>query len=430
VYSSIWRSDGRLISPDSHEGSRRESLVRHQRECKLVSQASKRDRDGFTERLAPRIAASGNLRLAIDHVANGGPCPGPDGFVLADLCEDERFELARVLGQAIRAGTYWPGPTRKVKIPKGPGRGSRTITMLNAQDRVVQRATVQVAQPFLDARFSPNSLGSRPGKSRDRALVRIEELTQKHGLQVVVSADIRDAFDQVPRGRLLDVLKMHIPAQSFMHLAEQVIGRDRQRGIPQGGPLSPLLLNVYLDHVLDKPWTKRHPDMPLLRVVDDLLVLAEDRTQAEQAHDSLVSLLTPAGMPLKGTADEAIKDLAQGETVLWLGYRLRRGADGLEAHLPEEGRAWHSLANALVQAHEHLDAPLRARQVILGWIRQQGPCFAHADHQRVYSQIASISRALSFTEIPSSQKFVTAWRRAHKRWLDLRSRFLDLEEDC
>src|SRR5262245_31024260 len=86
--------------------------------------------------------------------------------------------------------------------------------------------------------------------------------------------------------------------------------RKAAEGSGRGNPLSPLLLNVYLDHVLDRRWRKLQDATPMIRVADDLLVICPDRERAEQAYDRLRTLLTPAAMPLKGNAEEAIRSAA------------------------------------------------------------------------------------------------------------------------
>jgi retron-type reverse transcriptase len=175
----------------------------------------------------------------------GGRAPGPDGLDLAVLDEPEKWEWARTLGAALRSGTYRAGPHREVKIPKSSGRGTRTLQIQDAADRVVQRAIVQVAQPYLDPAFSPLSFGFRPGLGREHALTTAGALMDGTGNRVGVFEDVRDAFDQVPLRRLLDVVRRRIPADDFVALVAAVIARDGKRGLRQGGALSPLMLNVY-----------------------------------------------------------------------------------------------------------------------------------------------------------------------------------------
>jgi hypothetical protein len=192
-----------------------------------------------------------------------------------------------------------------------------------------------------------------------------------------LTEDLRDAFDNVPQRRLLDVVRLYVSDERMLYLLERVVLTGSKRGLRQGGNLSPLLLNVYLDHLLDKKWLRLHPDNPLLRWADDLLVLCKNPEEAEQAYQELQRFLMPAGMKLKGTPEQAIHDLRDGTSADWLGYRLNKGKNRLVVNTTES--AWGSLAEKLEQDHERDCSPIRANQTIMGWISQVGPCYARTD---------------------------------------------------
>jgi hypothetical protein len=305
MYASLGRRGGqnppaddrdRQRLADLHTGSARDFLRRHDREAAEAARSGKRARFDFAQRLFRRAADTRNLKLALDHLASeGGGAPGPNGVCPADLGPAERWELARALGDSIRRATYRPGPGRAVTIPKGNGRGHRTLVIQDVQDRAVQRAILQVFQPFVDPRFLDTSFGSRPGLGREHALAKVATLAEVEGRWTWVAEDIRDAFDQVPLNRLLDVVRTHAPADDFLSLVDVVIRNRTNKGLRQGGALSPILSNVYLDRCLDRPWHKQNPKMPLLRVVDDLLVLTRDVSESILAQTCLRSLLTAAG---------------------------------------------------------------------------------------------------------------------------------------
>jgi hypothetical protein len=129
-----------------------------------------------------------------------------------------------------------------------------------------------------------------------------------------------------------------------MQLMERVVLTKTGKGIRQGGNLSPLLLNLYLHHLLDRRWQRQHSDMALLRWADDLLVLCRTQEQAQQAYNDLKRQLLPIGMTLKGKAELAIHNLGVGDSAIWLGYRLSRDGGGLKATMTEN--AWQSLVLA------------------------------------------------------------------------------------
>jgi hypothetical protein len=178
-----------------------------------------------------------------------------------------------------------------------------------------------------------------------------------------------------------------------------------------------LLLNTYLDHVLDKPWKRIHADTPLVRVADDLLILCTDRKQASERREALERLLRSNGMALKQEKG-ALRDL-EVEPIEWLGFELRHGENGLEARLTE--RSWSRLNEALRGTHDKPDAPIRANETIVGWIEQQGPCYPNSDVDEVHARIERTAHQFAFEEIPTIAELRLCWERAHERWEQLRT---------
>jgi retron-type reverse transcriptase len=405
----------RQVPTDAHEGSYRDYLRRHERESVIATRGSQAQRNALDNVLLERVADSRTLRLAIDYLASdGGSAPGPNDQRLDELDGTARWELARSLGKSIRTGCYRPGPVRQIKIPKGPGRGYRTISLANIQDRVVERAIVSIVQPILDPRFAATSFGYRPKRGREDALATAEVLAATSGCWVWVAEDVKNAFDQVPHGRLIDIVRGHLPAADIQNLIENVIKNKKGRGLRQGGNLSPLLLNLYMDHFLDRPWARQHGATPLLRVADDLLVLAHDLEQAQQARQALEERLRPAGLPLKGTPQTTIHDLASGATVTWLGFDVSRSNQRLVVRLTEKN--WDRLAEHLELAHTKPQSPIRAYETIVGWVGQLGPCALEQDLDEVHARIADLARTSGFEEFPTREDTHAYWRQAQTRW--------------
>jgi hypothetical protein len=244
-------------------------------------------------------------------------------------------------------------------------------------------------------------------------------LTTSSGSWVWVTEDIRDAFDQVPQQRLLDVVRLRLPDDGIVRLVERLVLTRAGRGLRQGGCLSPLLLNLYLDHHLDRKWRSCHPSLPLLRVADDLLALTRSGEEARQAWNDLQEALRPAGMPLKGSPSSAVRDLSGGDQADWLGFHLCRREGGLEVRLAE--RSWRQLTDHLAVAHTRPNPPLRAVEVIAGWVEQLGPCYPWTDPREAYARVAATARELAFDEIPTREEFLGRWRTAHRRWERMRA---------
>jgi RNA-directed DNA polymerase len=180
------------------------------------------------------IADARNLRAAWDTLSrHGGQAPGPNGDTYADFSDSEAWDLLRSTSQAVKVGTYRPGPTKKVPVPKSSGRGTRTLQLANIQDRVVDRAILQIIQPLYEPRFDDRSYGFRPRRDRRHALAAAERITIDEGRTVWLVDDIKDCFDHIPRGRLYQVLEQRLPA-AVMTLIKTMCESKHKQGLRLG----------------------------------------------------------------------------------------------------------------------------------------------------------------------------------------------------
>ena len=255
--------------------------------------AAEQGQHGLRE-IGPKLlrwaADTRSLRAAWDYLREyGGSAPGPSNLTYEDLDPKATWELLRHLSQRIQNGDYSLGPMRRRQIPKGDGLHTRDLTLINIEDRVVQRAIVDTIQPILERTFDDCSYGFRPGRNRLQAWAQASAILQRERRYWWVVADVKDAFPSVPLRRLIDVLNRRFPtADGLLQLIEQCIDIGQTgKGLLQGAPLSPLLLNVYLDHFLDRVWRKHCPKLPLLRTADDMLILCTTEYEARMAYDSL-----------------------------------------------------------------------------------------------------------------------------------------------
>lgn len=423
---SLEWSDYRALGPkevDAHSGTYCDFVARHQ---VAAFEAAERGQDSlqeFATALFPRVYDTRTLRAAVGHLDRyGGDAPGPDGLVLRDLSQPERLELVRALSRQIRSGSYRHGPVRAVRIPKSSGRGRRELAIENLADRIVARAVVEILQPLLAPSFDSRSY-CREQHGPWEALAHAERLLTE-GRDVWITEDIRDAFGSVPLGRLLDVLRNRVPADDLLRLVSAIVDTGSRRGLRQGSCLSPLLMNVYLDHFLDRPWRRAHPSVPLLRYMDDLLVLCGAEEQPEALYKDLRHRLRGAAMPLKGKAIDSIRDLGHGKAAAWLGYLLSAPEDSLIVRVALDGKGglMERLQQRLMAAHGQPDSPLRAIHVIKGMVDYLAPCYPHMDCREVYRVVREVAQEMAFEEVGSRREFTERWRRAHGRWLALRDR--------
>jgi group II intron reverse transcriptase/maturase len=260
--------------------------------------AAKRHSGRRFHALLDRIYRGDVLMEAWRRVRSNRGAAGVDGESLSAIEARGVEEFLGELREEVRSGEYRPQPVRRVYIPKSDG-GQRPLGIPSVRDRVVQAAVKLVLEPIFEAGFSGSSYGFRPRKSAVQAKEAIR-LIGGRGHYFVVDADIRSFFDTVDRGVLMERLSRRISDRRVLRLLrlwlesgvmEEGNVRSPLTGTPQGGVISPLLANVYLD-ALDEEWERswRHLGH-LVRYADDLVVLCRTRAQAEEALRRLQEIL-------------------------------------------------------------------------------------------------------------------------------------------
>lgn len=410
------------VPPEEHSGRYSDFLPRIDQEIRRARETGPRGIGAIVPKLYEWIADWRMIRIAFDQVRRlGGPGAGPDGVGPRDLDLDEGWQLCTALQQAMLDGSYCLGKVRLAKVPKPGKRGFREIAIPNLADRVASASISMVLTRVVEPDFDPDSFGFRKDLGRDHAIVRVEEICRVTGKTVILVNDIRNAFPSVPRSRLMDIVRLRLPDDRLCRLIECSIRSRRTRGLLQGLPLSPLLLNVHLDHFLDKPWRRSGAGAELLRYADDLLLLFGDVDEAESLHRQLQELLHPTGMRLKYNLADSVNGLILDQGVDWLGWNLRWDGDELVVSIAEP--SWEHLRDGLQVAQKSVDAPFHAVEVVTGWAAQQGPCF-HPDRfdpERFTREVRRVAAGVGFEELPATRQIETIARQAWDRFARLRT---------
>lgn len=409
----------RQLPVGAHQGTCHDYLRRVERAAEQAAKEGQRAIKEITPQLLGWAADTRNLRCAWDHLAtHGGAAAGENGLRYTDLGDSEIWELLQTLQQAMLNDTYRAGPDRKIRVSKGSGRGYRTLTLQNIQDRAIHRAVLQVVQPLVDPLFDDRSDGFRPNRGRCHALARALHLSSSGERLVWVVTDIKDAFDSVLQNQLLEALHAVLPgADNLNQLIKRIIENEGDKGLRQGSPISPLLLNIFLDYRLDRLWRQEQPDIPLLRTADDILLVCRSLKEARKAHTFLRQLLAAAALSLKKSRNDAIVDLRTREKAEWLGFSARQNEGDWRVRVAVD--AWESLEESLALAHHKPAAPLRAAAILKGWLDQQGPCFPSEDRDQVLNRRAETAKGLAFDETPNREALMRRWQASHARWCRL-----------
>lgn len=308
-----------------------ESIRRLQRKLYLKAKAEPTFRFYL---LYDKICREDILRHAYELVRANRGAPGVDGITFAAIEAAGPEEWLGGLRKDVVAKTYRPGPVRRVMIPK-PGGGERPLGIPTIRDRVVQTAAKLVLEPIFEADLDPAAYGYRPGRSGADAIKEVHALLC-HGYTDVVDADLTKYFDQIPHQDLLRSVARRIVDRHVLRLIKLWLktpveendddgkrqltgGKNSTCGTPQGGVISPLLANLYMNRFLKHWRATRRGEAYQARIVsyaDDFVILS--RKSAAEALAWTRRVMTKLGLTLN-EAKTAVRD-ARREPFDFLGY--------------------------------------------------------------------------------------------------------------
>jgi RNA-directed DNA polymerase len=246
------------------------------------------------ENLLERVLSRDNGQKAWKRVKANKGVPGIDRMSIEDFPEFARAQWDNIR-DSLMAGTYQPSPVKRVEIPKPTG-GTRPLGIPTVLDRVIQQAMYQVMMPIFDPDFSEFSYGFRPGRSAHGAVRKVREYIRE-GHRIAVDMDLSKFFDRVNHDVLMHrvarkIRDKHILRLIGKYLRTGVVTKGRlqksREGVPQGGPLSPLLANILLDD-LDKELEKR--GHKFVRYADDFVIVVRTQRAGLRVKESVTRFL-------------------------------------------------------------------------------------------------------------------------------------------
>ena len=251
--------------------------------------------DYWTNNLLELILRKDNLNKAYKQVKSNKGSGGIDGMQVDELLPYLR-ENQETLTQEIRDGKYKPNPVRRVEIPKETKGEFRKLGVPTVVDRVIQQAITQELTPIYEEQFSNNSFGFRPKRGAHDALRQCQK-NVNDGYVYVVDMDLEKFFDTVCQSKLIEVLSRTIKDGRVISLIHKYLNAGviangmferTEIGMPQGGPLSPLLSNIMLNE-LDKELERR--GHRFVRYADDCMIFCKSRKSAERTLENIIPFI-------------------------------------------------------------------------------------------------------------------------------------------
>ena len=346
------------------------------------------------------VADEANLREAYVQVAANKGAPGPDRQSVTEVGK-HLGKLLPVLQRQLLDESYRPGDIRRVWIPKSGG-GQRGLGIPNVVDRLVQQAVLQVLSPHYESTFHSSSHGFRPGRSCHTALAEAKTYLEE-GYEWMVDLDLEKFFDRVNHQRLMARLEQRVSDRRLLSLIHRMLKAQvvmpngvvvsNDEGVPQGGPLSPLLSNIVLDE-LDQELAQR--GHRFVRYADDANVYVRGERSAKRVMASITDFIERR-MRLKVNRDKSA--VARSGSRHFLGFRFRRDPETGEVEVLLSERSKSRLRQRIRELTPRnwggkLTACIaRVNAYLLGWIGSFRICSA-AERSTFSSTDAHLRRRL------------------------------------
>ena len=282
--------------------------------------------------LLERILSRDNLNRAYKQVRANKGAPGIDGMAVEDALPWLREHRDELL-DSIRQGKYKPQPVRRREIPKPDG-GVRKLGIPTVIDRIIQQAIAQQLVPIYEPLFSEDSYGYRPGRSGQQAIRKVKWYAEQ-GYTSAVLVDLSKYFDTLNHELLMNLLRKNIHDKRVIELIKRYLKAGvmenglrvkTTEGSPQGGPLSPLLANIYLNEY-DREMASR--GVPVIRYADDIVVLAKSPRAAQRLLESTQRYLE-GKLKLKMNVEKSkVVSVYSIRNFKFLGFALGKGKNGV-----------------------------------------------------------------------------------------------------
>jgi RNA-directed DNA polymerase len=371
------------------------------------------------------------LRQAYALAQENDGAPGIDG-VTFEAIEEQGVEafLEQIRDELVQRA-YKPLPARKREIPKDAGK-VRVLSIPAIRDRVVQGALKLILEPIFEADFQPGSFGYRPKKSAQEAVDRVAKAIDRCKTRVI-DLDLRSYFDNVRHDLLLGKVAKRVNDDDVMHLLKIMLKANGRCGVPQGGVISPLLSNIYLnevDRMLEraKEATRygKYTGIEYARFADDLVILIDAYRRHDWLLPAVEKRLREELVALRVEVNEEksrIVDLSRGESFGFLGFdfrriRSRRGAWRVQ-YTPKLKKRTALLRKLKAVFRRYRSQPVERviyliNPMLRGWVNY----FAVGHSSECFNFIQSwVEKKVRRHMMHARQREGFGWKRWSRRWL-------------
>lgn len=291
-----------------------------------------KERDNARPALLEAILERDNLNRAYKRVKANKGAAGIDGMTVEEALPYLKEHKEEILNRILK-GKYTPSPVRRVEIPKPDG-GIRKLGIPTVIDRIIQQAITQKLMPIYEPQFAEGSYGYRPQRSAQAAILKVKELAEE-GYTHAVLLDLSKYFDTINHQILLNQLRKSIKDERVIQIIKRIlksgvmengIKRETTEGSPQGGNLSPLLANIYLND-FDHEYQKR--GVPCIRYADDIMLLAKSQRAAERLLKTSTEYLE-GKLKLRVNREKSrVVSIVATKKLKFLGFAFGKGKDGI-----------------------------------------------------------------------------------------------------
>lgn len=245
--------------------------------------------------LYDRMLSFRNLEEAFKKVKVSKGAAGIDGQTIGNFARSQEKNLSMLIDE-LKTKQYRPQPVKRVEIPK-PGGGIRKLGIPTVRDRVVQQALREILEPIFDPGFHPSSYGYRPGRSCHHAISKAQMFIRKYDLKWVVDMDLSKCFDTLDHEIIIRSIKKRVTDGSILNLVKMFLTsgvmengnwQSSTEGSPQGGVISPLIANIYIDAFDQFMMSREHR---IVRYADDILILKRTKKAAENVCEQATRYL-------------------------------------------------------------------------------------------------------------------------------------------